>query len=148
MICCAVSALLLERGRRPEGGPESRAGGGKGKVRDPARPFFPPARFGEADAGGGFWKKNGQFPPSRMALRQIAGRHKRAQPLAAAPPVIRTGAPCYSYGAPCYSHGQPCYSNSTAFFSELLFFFEKIGLNFENLTKKCDNFNVQLWLKY
>ena len=30
---------------------ERRAGGGKGEARGPSRPFFLPARFGQADAG-------------------------------------------------------------------------------------------------
>ena len=67
------------------------------------------------------------------------GRLFVAQPLAPAPPVMRTGAPSYAHGAPYYAYGQPYYAYSTAFFFGPLFFFRKNGLNFENLAQKKRN---------
>ena len=64
----------------------------------------------------------------------VAGRRFLAQPLAAAPPVMRTGAPSYAHGAPYYAYGQPYYAYSTAFF-----FGSKKGLNFDNLAQKKRN---------
>ena len=66
MLCSERFASPKRQGR-----PESRAGGGKGEARGPSRPFFLPARFGQADAGGLCWKKMGRFHPPGWPLGKL-----------------------------------------------------------------------------
>ena len=69
--------------------------------------------------------------------RPPAGRRKGAQPLAAAPPVIRTEPPVIRTEPPVIRPGSPVIRTQRPFFSGLFFFFRKQnGLKFEILAQK------------